>query len=98
MPVPRAFSRKEIPELVSHWGEAAARTHKAGFEILEIHAAHGYLIHQFLSPAANRRNDAYGGSDSNRMRLALEVAECVRANWPREKPLFMRLSCEDDAG
>jgi len=98
MPVPRAFSREEIPELVSHWGEAAARAHQAGFEILEIHDVHGYLIHQFLSPAANRRNDDYGGSDSNRMCFAMEVAESVRVNWPREKPLFMRLSCEDDAG
>ncbi|HQT75805.1 MAG TPA: NADH:flavin oxidoreductase/NADH oxidase [Rhodopila sp.] len=98
MPTPRAFSRDEIPELVARWGQAAARAHQAGFQILEIHGAHGYLIHQFLSPAANRRNDEYGGSDANRMRFALEVAECVRANWPAEKPLFMRLSCEDDAG
>jgi 2,4-dienoyl-CoA reductase-like NADH-dependent reductase (Old Yellow Enzyme family) len=98
MPVPRAFARAEIPDLVTHWGEAAARADKAGFDILEIHGAHGYLIHQFLSPEANRRNDAYGGSDANRMRFALEVAECVRANWPDHKPLFMRLSCEDDAG
>ena len=98
MPIPRAFSRDEIPEVVTHWGQAAARANAAGFEILEIHGAHGYLIHQFLSPVSNRRNDEYGGSDTNRMRFALEVAECVRANWPAEKPLFMRLSCEDDAG
>jgi 2,4-dienoyl-CoA reductase-like NADH-dependent reductase (Old Yellow Enzyme family) len=98
MPTPRAFSRGEIPDLVSHWGEAAARAAKAGFEVLEIHGAHGYLIHQFLSPVANRRNDEYGGSDANRMRFALEVADCVRAAWPVDKPLFMRLSCEDDAG
>ncbi len=98
MPIPRAFSSDEIPQLVTHWGQAAARAHAAGFDVLEIHGAHGYLIHQFLSPAVNRRNDAYGGSDSNRMRFALEVAECVRANWPDHKPLFMRLSCEDDAG
>ena len=98
MPTPRAFTRDEIPEVVTHWGEAAARADKAGFDILEIHGAHGYLIHQFLSPEANRRNDEYGGSDTNRMRFALEVAECVRANWPDHKPLFMRLSCEDDAG
>ena len=98
MPTPRAFSRDEIPEVVTHWGEAAARANKAGFDVLDIHGAHGYLIHQFLSPVANRRNDEYGGSDMNRMRFALEVAECVRANWPAEKPLFMRLSCEDDSG
>lgn len=98
MPTPRALSREEIPEFISHWGDAAARADKAGFEVLEIHGAHGYMIHQFLSPVANRRNDEYGGSDANRMRLALEVAECVRSNWPSHKPLFMRLSCEDDAG
>jgi 2,4-dienoyl-CoA reductase-like NADH-dependent reductase (Old Yellow Enzyme family) len=98
MATPRAFNHDEIADVVTHWGEAAARAHRAGFDVLEIHGAHGYLIHQFLSPAANRRNDEYGGSDSNRMRFALEVAACVRANWPAEKPLFMRLSCEDDAG
>ncbi len=74
LPTPRAFTRDEIPRVVQHWGEAAARAHRAGFEILEIHGAHGYLVHQFLSPVANRRNDEYGGSDSNRMRFALEVA------------------------
>jgi 2,4-dienoyl-CoA reductase-like NADH-dependent reductase (Old Yellow Enzyme family) len=98
MTTPRALSREEIPALIAHWGEAAARADKAGFEVLEIHSAHGYLLHQFLSPVANRRNDDYGGSDANRMRFALEIAECVRANWPDHKPLFMRLSCEDDAG
>ena len=97
-PTPRPFSRDEIPGVIAHWGEAAARADRAGFEILEIHGAHGYLVHQFLSPVANRRNDEYGGSEQNRMRFALEVAECVRANWPAHKPLFMRLSCEDDAG
>ena len=65
---------------------------------MEIHGAHGYLIHQFLSPVANVRTDEYGGSELNRMRFAIEVAECVRAAWPADKPLFMRLSCEDDAG
>lgn len=97
-PTPRALSADEIPTVVAHWGEAAARAHRCGFEVLEIHGAHGYLIHQFLSPVANRRNDGYGGSERNRMRFALEVAECVRAAWPHDKPLFMRLSCEDDAG
>ena len=59
---------------------------------------HGYLIHQFLSPKANRCNDEYGGSDENRMRFATAVIECVRANWPGNKPLFLRLSVEDGAG
>ena len=98
VPAPRPFSRDEIPTVIAHWGKAAARAHRAGFDVLEIHGAHGYLIHQFLSPVVNRRNDEYGGSEHNRMRFALDVAECVRANWPEHKPLFMRLSCEDDAG
>src|SRR6185312_11320840 len=71
---------------------------RAGFDVMEIHGAHGYLIHQFLSPLANIRTDEYGGSELNRMRFAIEVAENVRAAWPSDKPLFMRLSCEDDAG
>jgi 2,4-dienoyl-CoA reductase-like NADH-dependent reductase (Old Yellow Enzyme family) len=87
-----------VRDLAVKWGEAAARAERAGFDVLEIHAAHGYLIHQFLSPASNKRTDAYGGSETNRMRFAVEVAECVRAAWPADKPLFMRLSCEDDAG
>jgi 2,4-dienoyl-CoA reductase-like NADH-dependent reductase (Old Yellow Enzyme family) len=97
-PEPRALSRDELPALVEKWGRAAQRADAAGFDMLEIHAAHGYLLHQFLSPQANRRNDEYGGSLENRMRLAIEVTECVRANWPSHKPLFMRLSVEDNAG
>jgi 2,4-dienoyl-CoA reductase-like NADH-dependent reductase (Old Yellow Enzyme family) len=97
-PTPRPLSHNEVRDLVSKWGAAAARAAKAGFDLLEIHGAHGYLVHQFLSPLANRRTDEYGGSEANRMRFALEVAECVRAQWPADKPLFMRLSCEDDAG
>ena len=97
-PEPRALSRTEIGEVVERWGRAAARADAAGFDMLEIHGAHGYLIHQFLSPAANRRNDDYGGSEANRHRFALEVTESVRANWPDDKPLFLRLSVEDDAG
>ena len=97
-PEPRALSSDEIPQVVEAWGRAAARAAAAGFEVLEIHGAHGYLIHQFLSPASNRRNDSYGGSETNRMRFAVEVVESVRANWPANKPLFLRLSVEDDAG
>ena len=97
-PVPRSLSTKEVQELVAMWGQAAARAHAAGFDVLEIHAAHGYLIHQFLSPQANQRNDMYGGSEENRMRFATEIVEEVRRNWPESKPLFMRLSVEDDAG
>ncbi len=97
-PTPRALSHNEVRDLAVKWGEAAARADRAGFDMVEIHAAHGYLIHQFLSPLANVRTDGYGGSELNRARFAVEVAECVRTAWPADKPLFMRLSCEDDAG
>lgn len=97
-PVPRALSHNEVRDLVAKWGDAAVRADRAGFDMVEIHAAHGYLIHQFLSPLANIRTDEYGGSELNRFRFALEIAECVRGVWPDDKPLFMRLSCEDDAG
>ncbi len=97
-PVPRALTRAEIPEVVQHWADAARRADAAGIEVLEIHGAHGYLIHQFLSPRANVRNDEYGGTDANRMRFAVEIVEAVRAVWPAHKPLFMRLSVQDDAG
>lgn len=97
-PVPRALSVAEIRDVVEAWGRAAARADAAGFDVVEIHGAHGFLLHEFLSPAANRRTDAYGGSAAKRMRFAIEVAECVRANWPARKPLFVRLSVDDDAG
>ena len=74
---------------------AAGRAAKAGFRVLEIHAAHGYLIHSFLSPLANKRNDRYGGDLAGRMRFALEVAEAVREAWPQELPLFCRISAVD---
>ncbi|MEC8986599.1 MAG: NADH:flavin oxidoreductase/NADH oxidase [Chloroflexota bacterium] len=97
-PIPRALSFGEIQKTIENWSEAARRANEAGFEVLEIHAAHGYLLHQFLSPKANLRTDEYGGSESKRMRLPLEIAEAIRANWPEGKPLFIRLSVEDDAG
>jgi 2,4-dienoyl-CoA reductase-like NADH-dependent reductase (Old Yellow Enzyme family) len=97
-PEPRALSNDEVKAVVERWGQAARRANEAGFDMLEIHGAHGYLIHQFLSPSANKRNDEYGGSDLNRMRFAIEVVEAVRAHWPAHKPLFMRLSVQDGAG
>jgi len=97
-PVPRALSRAEIARVVQAFGEAAARANAAGFDVVEIHGAHGFLIHEFLSPVANQRDDEYGGSEENRMRFAIEVARCVREHWPQDKPLFLRLSAEDDAG
>lgn len=97
-PTPRMLTRDEIPEVVERWGQAARRAHQAGFDVLDLHGAHGYLIHQFLSPFSNVRNDEYGGSELNRMRFAIEVVESVRAHWPASKPLFLRLSVDDDAG
>ncbi len=97
-PVPREMTHADIAELVAAWGLAAARADKAGFDVVEIHAAHGYLIHEFLSPVANRRTDGYGGSLENRMRFAIEVAAETRRNWPEDKPLSVRLSAVDDAG
>lgn len=97
-PVPQEMTREDIRDVVTAWGEATVRADRAGFDVVEIHAAHGYLIHEFLSPAANHRSDEYGGSLSNRMRFALEVAERVRASWPADKPLFMRISATDDNG
>jgi 2,4-dienoyl-CoA reductase-like NADH-dependent reductase (Old Yellow Enzyme family) len=96
-PVPRALTAAEIAAVARDWGRAAARADQAGFDVVEIHGAHGFLIHQFLSPQANQRTDEYGGSLANRMRFALEVARSVRASWSH-KPLFMRLSVDDDAG
>jgi 2,4-dienoyl-CoA reductase-like NADH-dependent reductase (Old Yellow Enzyme family) len=96
--MPRALERSEIPGAIDAWGKAAARADRAGFDVLEIHGAHGYLIHEFLSPEANQRTDDYGGSEANRMRFAIEVVESIRAHWPQSKPLFMRLSIEDEAG
>jgi 2,4-dienoyl-CoA reductase-like NADH-dependent reductase (Old Yellow Enzyme family) len=97
-PVPRELSVAQIHDIVHAWGEATRRADAAGFDVVEIHGAHGFLLHEFLSPRANRREDAYGGTPERRMRFALEVTECVRAAWPADKPLFMRLSIDDDAG
>lgn len=88
----------EIRRVIAAWREATLRTLEAGFDIVEIHGAHGYLIHQFLSPLANRRTDAYGGDLAGRMRFALEVTEAVRAAWPGDKPLFFRVSAVDGDG
>lgn len=97
-PVPRALEKHEIRQLVEDWGKATARAHAAGFDVVELHGAHGFLIHQFLNPNANQRGDEYGGSLANRMRFAIEVTECARAHWPAGKPMFMRLSVDDGAG
>ena len=96
--VPRAMTLRDIQEQVEFWGAAAARAHQAGFDVLEVHGAHGYLLHQFLSTEANQRSDAYGGSLTNRMRFSVEVIERVRQSWPENKPLFFRTSAVDEAG
>lgn len=92
---PHALSVVEIKAVVGAFVAAAERSLAAGFEVVEIHAAHGYLLHEFLSPLSNQRTDAYGGSLENRMRLPLEVAAAVRRVWPEHLPLFVRLSASD---
>jgi 2,4-dienoyl-CoA reductase-like NADH-dependent reductase (Old Yellow Enzyme family) len=93
--VPQALSVDDIRALVAAWRDAAGRARDAGFDIVELHCAHGYLGHQFLSPLINKRNDAYGGDRAGRMRFPLEVAEAVRAEWPDDKPVFVRISSVD---
>lgn len=95
---PREMTHADIQEMIELWVASTRLTLEAGFEVLEIHGAHGYLVHQFLSPVANQRQDRYGGSLANRMRFALELTEAVRAAWPRELPLFFRVSATDDMG
>ena len=87
----------ELATILDAFVAATRRALEAGFDIAEIHGAHGYLLHSFLSPISNHRTDRYGGSIENRMRFPLEVARAVRAAWPAEKPLFMRCSSVDDA-
>lgn len=93
--VPRALNEAEIAGVIRHFAAAARRAREAGFQVVEVHAAHGYLLHQFLSPLANRRTDAYGGSFANRTRLVREVVSAVRAEWPQGLPLLVRLSATD---
>lgn len=93
--VPQEPSIAEIAEIVEAWAAAARRAEAAGYDMLEIHSAHGYLSHSFLSPISNQRKDAYGGSPANRMRFTLEITEAVRGAWPQGKPLFVRISSVD---
>jgi 2,4-dienoyl-CoA reductase-like NADH-dependent reductase (Old Yellow Enzyme family) len=94
-PVPHALSSAEIDEVIEQFERAARFALTAGFRVIEIHAAHGYLLHEFLSPLSNERNDEYGGSRENRMRLTLRLTEAVRGAWPGELPLFVRISATD---
>ncbi|WP_240229791.1 NADH:flavin oxidoreductase/NADH oxidase [Devosia lacusdianchii] len=93
---PHALDLAGIRNIVDSFVAAARRAEQAGFDTVEIHAAHGYLLNQFLSPLANKRTDEYGGSRENRMRLVLKVTEAVRAVWPSDKPLLARLSVSDN--
>jgi len=92
---PIELDKEGIEKVISDFVEATKRAHKAGFKVVEIHAAHGYLLHEFLSPLSNKRTDEYGGSFENRRRLMLQVAKEVRKVWPEELPLFVRISATD---
>jgi 2,4-dienoyl-CoA reductase-like NADH-dependent reductase (Old Yellow Enzyme family) len=92
---PRALSRDDVARLREAFANATRRAARLGFDAIEIHMAHGYLLHQFLSPVANRRNDEYGGSVTNRMRFPLEVFDAVRAAFPAERPVGVRVSGTD---
>src|SRR5437660_5540986 len=94
-PMPQALTRDGIREVISSFGAAARRACQAGFRVVEIHAAHGYLIHEFLSPLSNQREDDYGGSFENRTRLCREIVAAGRSSWPKELPLFVRISATD---
>ena len=94
-PHPAELSATDLERISEQFEAAARRALKSGFQVVEVHMAHGYLLHQFLSPLSNRRNDAFGGSLENRMRLPLEVVRRVRAVWPDELPVLVRLSVTD---
>jgi 2,4-dienoyl-CoA reductase-like NADH-dependent reductase (Old Yellow Enzyme family) len=94
---PHAMSTEELQGIVAGFAETARRALSAGFKVLEVHAAHGYLLHSALSPLGNQRNDGYGGDLAGRARLLMEVLDAVRAVWPAGLPLFVRLSCSDYA-
>src|SRR5690606_1154731 len=95
--MPQEMSKTQIDEVIRAFREAARRADAAGFDVVEIHAAHGYLLHEFLSPLSNRREDEYGGSLTNRFRMLKEVVRSVREVWPEERPLYVRISAVDYA-
>ena len=94
-PLPQAINKEAIIKLINDFKAAAERALKAGFKVVEIHAAHGYLLNSFLSPLSNQRTDAYGGSFENRTRLLIEIVHAVRSVWPQDYPLFVRISATD---
>lgn len=93
--IPIAMSKSDISEVVEAFKNAAARSEEIGFDTIEIHAAHGYLINQFLSPLTNKRSDEYGGSLENRTRFLKEILQAVKTVWPKEKPIIVRISAEE---
>ncbi|AMA73753.1 MULTISPECIES: NADPH dehydrogenase NamA [Aneurinibacillus] len=94
-PVPQELSEEEIEKVLDAWRQAARRAREAGFDIVEIHGAHGYLINEFLSPLANKRTDRYGGSLEGRFLFLKRVIEAVKQEWPEENPLYLRISAVD---
>ena len=94
-PLPQALTKQEIAEVVQSFRVATERSLKAGFQVIELHAAHGYLFHEFLSPLSNTRTDEYGGDLRNRMRFLLETTDAVRSVWPEQLPLLVRISATD---
>ncbi len=94
-PAPRAATTEDLARIKAAFVSAAQRAQRLGFDLLEVHSAHGYLLHEFLSPLSNKRTDQYGGSFENRTRFPLEVIKAVRAVWPADKPLGMRVSATD---
>ncbi len=94
-PLPAELSCDEIARIVEAFALAAKRAYQAGFRVVEIHSAHGYLLHEFLSPLSNQRHDQYGGTFNNRIRLLIEVVKAIRQVWPKECPLFVRISATD---
>ena len=93
--VPKEMNEQDLAKTLKDFVDATQCAQVAGFDVVELHAAHGYLLHEFLSPLSNHRTDNYGGSLENRMRFPLEVTKAVRAAWPKEKPLFVRISATD---
>jgi 2,4-dienoyl-CoA reductase-like NADH-dependent reductase (Old Yellow Enzyme family) len=94
-PVPHELSKEEIKKIADDFKRAAVRAREAGFQVIELHGAHGYLLHEFLSPLSNQRKDEYGGSFKNRIRFLLEITDAVRTVWEEDLPLFVRLSSTD---
>jgi 2,4-dienoyl-CoA reductase-like NADH-dependent reductase (Old Yellow Enzyme family) len=93
--VPHMLSGSEITDLIAEFAACTRRAREAGFKVIELHGAHGYLVHSFLSPISNTRNDSYGGDLAGRARLLFELVDAVRSEWPDDLPLFVRLSCVD---